>query len=102
MLVTHGVGDCIDESKQKFDSMSASPKLGPTQDLDESGHQTHVASRPGVVFGYFPLENRRKCMQREKFLKIGMDACCDAAWVWKKFWVILWNWKKTSFGGGLR
>jgi hypothetical protein len=30
-------------------------------------------------------------MQRQKFLKIGMDACDDAAWVWKKFWVVLWT-----------
>src|SRR6266566_4295796 len=83
------------ESKQKFGCMSARPKQGPTQDLDESEHQTQVASCPGVVFGYFPLKNRRKCMQHEKFLKIGMHACGDAAWVWKKFRVILWSCKKN-------
>ena len=57
------------ETSPNFGRQWACPSSGPTQDLNEFGHQTHVASRPVSVFGAFQGENHRKFIRCRKIMK---------------------------------
>ena len=52
-----------------FGTQWACPSYDPTQDLNEFGHQTHVASRPVSVFGAFHGENHKKFIRSQKIMK---------------------------------
>ena len=41
---------------------------------NKNGHKTDVASRPGSVFAILDLENPRKCVERRKNTRVGVDA----------------------------
>ena len=53
--------------------------------MNENGYKTNVASRPASVFGYFGLENPRKCIECRKNMKIGVGSVNGDVNVWKKF-----------------
>ena len=82
----------IFRSTPNFASRWACPSQCPTQSFNAFGHRTHVASCPGSVLGFFPLENPIKCIQCRKWLKIDMDAFDGDANVWKKFECVSWIW----------
>ena len=63
------------------------PIFGPTQDLNEFGHQTHVGSRPVIVFGAFHGENHKKFIRCQKIMKTCTHDGPGDAGVWKKFGV---------------
>ena len=63
------------------------PILGPTQDLNEFGHQTHVVSRPVIVFGAFHGENHKKFIRCPKIMKNCTHDDPGDAGVWKNFGV---------------
>ena len=63
------------------------PILGPTQDLNEFGHQTHVGSRPVIVFVAFHGENHKKFIRCRKIMKTCTHDDPGDAGVWKKFGV---------------
>ena len=62
--------------------------------MNENGYKTNVASRLASVFGYFGLENSRKCIECRKNMKFGVGVVDGDAKVWKKFGAVSWSRKK--------
>ena len=56
--------------------------------MNENGYKTNVASRPASNFGYFGLENPRKCIECQKNMKFGMGVVVGDGKVWKMFWAV--------------
>ena len=75
------------ETSPNFGRKWACPSEGPTQELNEFGHQTHVASRPVSVFGAFHGENHRKFIRCRKIMKTCRHDGPDDESVWKKLGV---------------
>src|SRR3954465_3196841 len=52
--------------------------------MNEIRLRTHVASRPGSVFGVFCAENHRKSIQRQSATNFGVRALHGHCGPWKK------------------